>query len=251
MSNRRLGAGLRKLKSQYGSKKLADGKPIGGYGRLTGERIEKLQTYYGLAIHRHKDNVNEMREEIWAGLYHTASSDENPQHQFCPKGPESWCKFHQAALKGEVHHHSKPLPEAVVDILKPLYHQLSKDSILEGCLGGFTQNNCESLNHLISARCPKSMYSGRSHLDAATAAAVITFNDGKKALCYVLDHLGIEVGLNTLNFFLKTDLRRVRGSNNEASEVQKKIRKGREMRRKASEDKDIHKEGVTYTPGGF
>ncbi len=49
---KRMGTALRKLKSQKGKKKLMDGKTIGGAGRLTGAKIDKLQVYYGLAIRR-------------------------------------------------------------------------------------------------------------------------------------------------------------------------------------------------------
>ena len=51
---KRLGAALRKIKNKQDNKKLSDGKKIGGYGRLTANQIDKLQTYHGLAIRRHK-----------------------------------------------------------------------------------------------------------------------------------------------------------------------------------------------------
>ena len=77
-----LGNALQKLQSQYGKKKLSDSKTIGGYGRLTADRLDKLQTYYGLASRRNRDDLDGMRKEIWAGLYHSASTDDQPQHQF-------------------------------------------------------------------------------------------------------------------------------------------------------------------------
>ena len=248
---KRLGGALRKLKNKYGSSKLSDGKTIGGYGRLTADRIDKLQTYYGLSIRRHKEDLEGMKREALAGLYHTASTDEKPQHQFCPKGQDTWCKFHQAAQKGETYHHAKPLPEAVFEVVKPVYERLTQDKLLEGCLGGFTQNSCESLNHLIWARCPKSLASGRNHLDAASAGAVIVFNEGKQALCEVFQKLGISPGRNTQELFRKTDRKRIKDSNRNASEIQKKIRKGRRSSRKALEESSIQQEGTTYSPGGF
>ena len=51
---KRLGAALRKIKKKHGNKKLSEGKTIGGYGGLTANRIDKLQTYHGLAIRRRK-----------------------------------------------------------------------------------------------------------------------------------------------------------------------------------------------------
>lgn len=47
---KRLGSGLRKLKKEWAGKKLPDGLPIRGAGRLTDDLIERLQMYYGNAI---------------------------------------------------------------------------------------------------------------------------------------------------------------------------------------------------------
>ena len=94
-----MGTALRKLKLQKGKAKLADGKSIGGVGRLTAARIDKLQTYYGLAIRRHKNNIEAMKNEIWTGLYHSPSTDENPQHQNCPMGQGTWCKYNKPCYR--------------------------------------------------------------------------------------------------------------------------------------------------------
>ena len=92
-----------------------------------------------------------MTKEVWAGLYHSASFDDHPQHQFCPDDEDTWCKYQKAIMDGKEFHHKKPLPEAVVATIKPIYERLSKPEILQGCLGGYTQNSCEALNHLIWA----------------------------------------------------------------------------------------------------
>ena len=90
---KRMGSALRKLKSSRRTSKLLDGKTVGGRGRLTAERLEKLQLYYGLAIRRNRDNVEGKRKEIWAGLKHSASSDEKQQHEDCSDKEDTWCKF--------------------------------------------------------------------------------------------------------------------------------------------------------------
>ena len=128
---------------------------------MTAERIGKLQVYYGLALRRNKADVDGMRKEVLAGLKHSASSDEKPQHDDCPDKEGTWCKFKKAHRNGQVYRHKNPLPEAFVTEIKSIYERLTKQDLLEGCLGGYTQNNCESLNHLIWARCPKTIASGR------------------------------------------------------------------------------------------
>ena len=47
---KRMGTALRNLKLQYRGQKLADGKTIGGAGRLTDKTINSLQNYYGDGI---------------------------------------------------------------------------------------------------------------------------------------------------------------------------------------------------------
>lgn len=49
---KRMGSRLRKLKTQFGKRKLSDDKTIGGRGRLTNAVINEIQIYYGLAIRR-------------------------------------------------------------------------------------------------------------------------------------------------------------------------------------------------------
>lgn len=61
-----------------------------GKGKLTRKLIDELSIYYGLAIRRNKDSVEDMRKEIWATFYHKISTDSKPQHDFCPTGENSW-----------------------------------------------------------------------------------------------------------------------------------------------------------------
>ena len=116
---------FRKLKVQKGKTKLTDGKSIGGVGRLTAARIDKLQVYYGLDICCHKNNVDAIKNEEWAGLYHSASTDENKQHQNCPMGQGTWCKYNKAMLQKKQFKHKNALPSAIIDEIKPIYKKLT------------------------------------------------------------------------------------------------------------------------------
>ena len=62
--------------------------------------MDKLQVYYGLAIRRNVGNLSGMK--IFAGLYHSASSDTNPQHDSCPK-ENSWCKYNIVREKRQLY----------------------------------------------------------------------------------------------------------------------------------------------------
>ena len=88
---KRVGANLRKLKKDYAGKKLSDGLSLGGRGRLTDNLIKDLQSYYGMAVRRHSNDVPAMARANWASLIHSTSTDAKPQHQYCPSAPDTWC----------------------------------------------------------------------------------------------------------------------------------------------------------------
>ncbi|GBN83517.1 hypothetical protein AVEN_266038-1 [Araneus ventricosus] len=154
---KRMGTRLRKLKKRHEKEKIADGKTIGGRGRLTDELIKKLTTYYGNAIRKNKNNLFSMRKDIWAIWMHFVSTDADPQHHFCPTGENSWCKYNQAKFKNslEMFKHKSSFPRAVMDMIKPIFKALSNLTLLKRCLGGKTQNTNESLNSLIWHFCSK------------------------------------------------------------------------------------------------
>ena len=52
-----------------------------------------------------------------ATLYHVSSTDEEPNHSFCPDGPNKWCKYN---LDPSTYKHRHGLPQAVVDVIEPV-----------------------------------------------------------------------------------------------------------------------------------
>ena len=84
---------------------------------FTNKVMLELSTYYELAIRRNPDSIEGMRNAIWATFYHKISTDEHPQHSFCPPGT-SWCKYRVAEASKELQdcHHPPGLDE---DIQRP------------------------------------------------------------------------------------------------------------------------------------
>lgn len=91
---KRMGSRLRKAKK---SNTGIGGK---GAGKLTDKVINELSLYYGLAIRRNPESVENMQNEVWATYFHKISTDSNPQHHFCPQGSSSWCKWRVAEAEG-------------------------------------------------------------------------------------------------------------------------------------------------------
>jgi len=52
-------------------------KSLFGKGKLTAKMIDKLTVYYGLAIRRYSDSVENMKNAIWATFFHYSSTDDN------------------------------------------------------------------------------------------------------------------------------------------------------------------------------
>lgn len=62
---------------------------------------------------------------------------------------------------------------------KPVYEDLSRDDLLNRCLGGCTQNNNESFNSTVWSIAPKTS-SSKKIVDIAANIAASIFNDGLK-----------------------------------------------------------------------
>ena len=250
---KRMGTRLRKLKSEFKGRKLNDKKPLGGKGRLTDVIIDQLTTYYGNAIRKHSDNYRDMQRAIWSIWYHKRSNDNEPMHDFCPDGPNSWCAYKKAVYNGTHKNfkHKISIPVAVMDAIKPIFKDLSHPDLLKRCIGGHTQNVNESLNALIWTFCPKTSNSARKIIEIAVNLAVTNFNDGKKSILNVMEELGLVTGENSVLFTKNADRERIIFADKRAlsNTLEARIAKRREKKQNDECLKD--KEGLVYSSGAF
>ena len=184
---KRMGSRLRTGKKKT---KNVGGK---GEGKLTDKLIRDLTNYYGLAIIRNPNSVSEMKKEIYATFYHKCSTNDKPQHENCPPGRNSWCKWRQAEALNELHEyeHPPPLCAAVQDLLLPIYKDLSSDDLLGRCLGGNTQNNNETFNSVLWRIAPKHIFCTGKTIELAAFLSAIIFNEGWTP---ILRLMGIVIG---------------------------------------------------------
>jgi hypothetical protein len=249
---KRMGTALRKLKKASGKKKLSDGKTIGGKGRLTDAKIDKLQQFYGMAIRRNKGNLDRMKTDIKATLFHMCSNEGKLRHHLCPQGSESWCGWQRdQANKTSLYKHKQNLPTAILEVVYPTYEKLSNESLLSRCLEGFTQNACESFNSLIWKRCPKEVFGGLPSLSLGVNMAVAWYNDGAFSVGKILEHCGIQPGSYFQKTVGKIDSKRVKTSLKRASNAHKKHRQSLRRRKKGAEENAEEEEGVSYAAGEF
>ena len=114
---------------------------IAGKGKLTKEKILKIQNYYGRAI---KDNSHDtllMRKRIFAILFHLTSTDSHPKHNHYPPRERSWCFWkREEAKRGNPgpHKEHRSIPVDVGKKLVPIFQRLTEDSLLQRCKRGAT-----------------------------------------------------------------------------------------------------------------
>ena len=87
--------------------------------------------YYGNAIRDNTHNLEVMQNAVMAIWHYSQSTDESPDHDLCPDGENSWCRFQRDNNK-----HEHPLPKAVANAILPTLEALSDEDLLARCLHG-------------------------------------------------------------------------------------------------------------------
>ena len=77
----------------------------------------------------------------------------------------------------ESYKHKNGTPKCIVEVIEPVFNDLSKPDLLQKCTYGLTQNVNECLNGLIGLVVPKPPMWNRQLSYLATYLAVLKFND--------------------------------------------------------------------------
>ena len=106
------------------------------------------------------------------------SSDDKPMHQYCPEGPEGWCKYNVQKYNGVAesditNKHRCKLKPVYGQQLIPLYEQLSRPDLLERCKDLHTTNANESFNGQVWRRVPKYMPTSPQILETGVTMSVL------------------------------------------------------------------------------
>ena len=245
--DKRMGTALRKKAKE---------ERLGGrrYGALTANSCNVLQSYYRNAIMKNLEKSDSMREAIMASLFHCMSTDESPEHQKCPQGPDSWCFYNKAVANGQDPPKHKdligtPLPQDVARAVRAIYDRMSDPSLLERIQHGRTQNANECLNGQIWARCPKTVHVGADTVNAAVASAVSNFNQGCSHLSQVVKHLGVIPTAQLHEYQESQDRKRCKLADLESELVTKHSRKDKSRSKKTKIVCQERGEGQTYGAG--
>lgn len=246
---KRMGARLRRLKTTMKGKALSDGKPLGGTKRLTDEVINMLQRDYGLAIRQNTQSVEAMKKAVWALYFHTSSTDEKPEHGLCPTGPDSWCKYNRYQGSEQIYKHHHNVPHAIMETIKPVFRDLSQTELLKKCLHGRTQNQNESLNHVIWTRIPKNVFVQINTLHFGVYDAIATYNRGNIIKCEVLQRMGLMPGKFMISSMLSVDNERKRNAERKQKECERLARQRMKgIKRKLHEEMSSDSDNPSYGP---
>ncbi len=94
---KRMGTALNNLVSEHKAQKDS----ISGKGKLTKDKIIKIQNYFGRAIKDNASDIGLMKKKIFVILHHLCSNDQSPKHLYCPPGDKSWCFWQRALAEGQ------------------------------------------------------------------------------------------------------------------------------------------------------
>lgn len=239
---KRMGTSARHLLQ---TRRGAGKQSLGGRGRLTAGLVDKLALYYGRALKSHVGDVDAMQRAVMATYYHITSTDDRPNHTFCPTGEQSWCRHNAATAKGEPQpKHTYNLPSDVAEALLPVYKRLLDKSLLQRCVRGKTQNSNESFHPVIWSLISKEKHSSLVAVEAAVAEAVLRFNTGNRhAAAAILAEINVNVTVTGSKRAQEEDLHR---STSSAKKRAASLGLAKVVRRR-------HRDGMhaDYAPGAF
>ncbi len=248
---KRCGTGLRKLLQKSKGLKLADGRPLGGRGRLTLPRVDALQNFYGNAIKSNKGDPEAMAREIWAGLLHCSDP---PDHSKCPDGPDSWCRFKSDLATGSSTYSpiENPLVPAIIDYITPLYKRLTDSKLLKAVANCDTQNPNESLHHLAWSLVTKDQYNSPQEVQLGIDLGILYFNNGRLYTnVAIMKAAGLSITKQACQIFYEQDAHRVYIGGIAGSVKYKQKRKQRRAHKLKQLSAFTAKEGVHYSSGKF
>ncbi|XP_070546508.1 uncharacterized protein [Ptychodera flava] len=216
--------------------------------------INAFQVFYGIALRNNKGNVPEMSRQTKAILQHYSSTYKEPHHEYCPQGADSWCKWQKDKATGKTTYRplQNPLAPAVVKAVEPVITKLADEKLLEGAKNGFTQNQNESLHHVLWNVIPKDQNHGLDEVLLGANYAVSCFNSGFSKFSRDL-YSRSELNINSMMTWKwhSLDHIRVRNAVYKSSANAKKRRKENKRQRLVKLDKFQYAEGNTYQSGAL
>ncbi|CAK9816232.1 hypothetical protein ANTPLA_LOCUS8931 [Anthophora plagiata] len=237
----------RGFKSLYGVTTL-----IGYYSGKVIDLVMKSSYCQACTIRRNVNSVANMKNAIMATYYHLCSTNENPRHELCPTGEESWCTWKKAEALGtgtDTLNHPPTLHPDVQKHIFPIFEELSNEDLLQRCLGGHTQNANESFNSTVWRFAPKHLNSGLKIVEIGAFIASSIFNEGYFSILKVMQELQLIIGKEAMDYAEETNQRRIQRQERRSSLSTKEARKARRDQLAEQNEYFEEAEGLLYGAG--
>lgn len=236
--------------------KLSDGKGVQGKGRLTQERIDSFQVFYGKALRNNKGDSAAMGRATMAILKHYSDIPTDQQHEDCPEGTSSWCKFQADKARNDgiptFIPVKNPISQALYDVLLPTFIALSDKRLLVACEQGKDQNANESLHHVIWNLVPKEQHHSPQEVSLGINLAVMLFNIGQESTMRRVLTAGDQLyPTSSVNIWCNIDDNRIHQSQRQATDSCKITRKNKRAEKVKQLDAFKNQEGEMYKSGHF
>ncbi|KAJ4431893.1 hypothetical protein ANN_20499, partial [Periplaneta americana] len=227
-----------KRSEQYGLRYttiLSDGD-ASTYKRLSDEKP------YGASVAIKKEEcINHIGKRLGTALRKAAS-------EWRTRGWQSH-KVSNQALRDNV---GKPLKEAVLAKMMPVYQRLASNTLLERCLKCLTQNANESLHSIIWRHCPKNSFGSKRRVDLAVDLAVCKFNAGcTKTVLSLQEAAGLPAGDKTVALGVCCDRGRVVKAKLRATKKFQQYRQAIKSAKRRLLEAAKRTEDTTYKSGHF
>ena len=107
----------------------------------------------------------------------------------------------------------------VIKQVKPIFEDLSNETLLKKCLHEKTRNQNESYNGMIWHRIPKTILISSTTFDIGVYDAAAHFNPGNMATLEIFDEIGIERGSFTILGCHDDNQKRIENSQRKSSDI--------------------------------
>ena len=224
--------------------------------KLSVGKMERVGQLYALVVAQNRGKTpNEIQNALWNLLEHLVE-----KHANCPYSTKSWC-YYQKARAENVEDPTATIPplrqpyftDSEYGRAKEVFASFASLSMCEALTMAQTQNANESLHSIIWHHSPKAKYVGQKSINASTALAVSTFNDGEMAIASVLDALSISPSYSTLLHLSRRD--HARNQKRERALLESQKRRRRQLTAHAITTESSRKRSATagssYKSGKF
>ena len=200
------------------------------FPKISALKVERVGQLYALVVVQNRGKTPlEIHTALLNLLQHFVEDHEN-----CPCSLDSWCYFQKRRAENNQdssvslpHLRQSYLTGPEYERAKEVFNSFASMSMCGALTMGKTQNANESLHSIVWHNSPKGRHIGHKSIDASTALAVVTFNDGDIALSAVLSALAIPASHSTLLLLSRRD--RDRNTNRDRANLETQKRRRRQL----------------------